>query len=225
MPAQLESRRQLPLESLRHRLGLGGVFEVVEQDGELVAAEPRHGVAGAHRRPQPARDPDEELVAGYVAEAVVDDLEAVEVEEEHGEPISRVPLGAAAGELQVIHKQGAVCQSRQPVVEGVVEQLLFDLLALGYLLQKLPVARRELDGALGHALFQALVEPFTFRRPLGDVPHLAHAAPDGDEQESVFEEDPARVFEPAPVTNREHAVDRLGPEHPAQEVVRGHDDG
>jgi hypothetical protein len=74
-------------------------------------------------------------------------------------------------------------------------------------------------------LFQALVEPLALRRPFGDVAHLAHAAPDGDEEEGVLEENPARVFEPAPVAHREHAVDRLRPEHAAQEVIRGDDYG
>ena len=121
MPAQIEGRSQFTLKSLRHRLGLVGLFEVVEQDGELVAAEARHGIARAHGRLQPAGHPDEQLVAGHVAEAVVDDLEAVEIEEEDGEPVGRVPFGAPERELQVIHEQGAVRQSRQPVVEGVVE--------------------------------------------------------------------------------------------------------
>ena len=39
---------------------------------------------GAHRGAQPLGDRDEQLVAGAVAERVVDLLEAVEVEEEHG---------------------------------------------------------------------------------------------------------------------------------------------
>ena len=125
----------------------------------------------------------------------------------------------------MVHEERAVRQSRQPVVEGVVEQLLFDLPALGHLPFELPVAVGELRGALDHALLQSFVQPFALGRPLGDVAHLAHAAPDGDEKEGVLEEDPSRVFEPAPVAHREYAVDRLRPEHSAQEVVGGHDDG
>ena len=57
---------------------------------ELVAAEAGHGVGGAHALSQPVGGLHQQLVAGAVAEAVVDDLEVVEVEEEHDD------LGAAA---------------------------------------------------------------------------------------------------------------------------------
>src|SRR3954463_15982055 len=59
------------------------VADVAEQDGELIAADARGRVAPAQTVAQPARDVDEELIAGDVTEAVVDDLEAVEVEEQH----------------------------------------------------------------------------------------------------------------------------------------------
>ena len=47
----------------------------------------------AQRLLEPPRDADEQLVAGEVAEAVVDDLEAIDVEEEHRE---RPALGVGA---------------------------------------------------------------------------------------------------------------------------------
>ena len=53
--------------------------------GELVAAEPADGVAGADRAAQPGGDLPQQLVAGRVAERVVDLLEAVEVAEEDAE--------------------------------------------------------------------------------------------------------------------------------------------
>ena len=66
------------------RLGVGRAERRLDQHGELVAAEPGHRVAVAHRRAQPVGDLDQQLVAGRVAEAVVDLLEAVQVEEQHG---------------------------------------------------------------------------------------------------------------------------------------------
>ena len=60
--------------------------------------------------------PTQELVAGHVAEAVVDDLEAVEVEEEDGEVIVRAPLGARDGLVEPVGEQGAVGQAGQGVV-------------------------------------------------------------------------------------------------------------
>ena len=49
---------------------------------ELVAAEAHAEVTVAHRVAQPLRDLHEQLVAGRVAEHVVDALEAVEVDEQ-----------------------------------------------------------------------------------------------------------------------------------------------
>ena len=49
--------------------------------GELVAAEPGHGVAVADAGGQPARDLAEGVVAALVAVPVVDELEVVQVAE------------------------------------------------------------------------------------------------------------------------------------------------
>src|SRR6059036_863989 len=58
---------------------------VLAQDGELVAAEPAEGVVGTQRRGHPRGDLAQHRVAGVVAEAVVDALEAIEVEEDDRE--------------------------------------------------------------------------------------------------------------------------------------------
>ena len=49
-------------------------------DGELVAAQPRHCVGGAHAGEQPLRHCAQQRIAGRVAERIVHLLEAVEVE-------------------------------------------------------------------------------------------------------------------------------------------------
>ena len=56
---------------------------------ELVAAEARDDVGRAHRGAQPVGHRHEQAVAGRVAEAVVDHLEAVEVEEQHRDALVR----------------------------------------------------------------------------------------------------------------------------------------
>ena len=73
------------------------VLDAGAEDGELVAAEARDQVAVAHGAAQPVRDLDQQPVAGLVAEAVVDDLEVVEVEEEDGDALaaSAAPRSAA----------------------------------------------------------------------------------------------------------------------------------
>ena len=64
----------------------------------------------------------EEGVAGAVAHAVVDQLEAVEVEEHHREVALRSPFAAAIALREVLVEARAVGQARQAVVEGDVLQ-------------------------------------------------------------------------------------------------------
>ena len=74
---------------------------------------------GPHRGAQPRRHLDEQLVAGGVAEGVVDDLEVVQVEEEAGQA-----AGAGAEPLgHVLGEQGAVGQPGQRVVVRLVGEL------------------------------------------------------------------------------------------------------
>ena len=79
------------------------VVAVLEQHDELVAAQPGHQVAVAGRAPQPGGQLDEHDVAGVVAEAVVDRLEAVEVEQQQrrrgprAAPARRAARGTACG--------------------------------------------------------------------------------------------------------------------------------
>ncbi len=69
------------------------------------------------------------LVAGRVAEAVVDRLEVVEVEEDHGD--ARV-LARRAGErvVDAVGEQRSVGQPGDGVVEGLVRELLLERRAL-----------------------------------------------------------------------------------------------
>ena len=70
-------------DALGHLDDGGRIRSVLQQDGELVATEPRRGVARAQATAQPVGDGTQQLVAGTVAEAVVDHLEVVEVDEGH----------------------------------------------------------------------------------------------------------------------------------------------
>ncbi len=63
--------------ALRSYVGLG---QLPQQDGELIAAQPRHNVGGAHVPHEHHRHRLEHGVAGGMAVAIVDGLEVVEVE-------------------------------------------------------------------------------------------------------------------------------------------------
>ena len=84
-------------QSTRDRLV---VVHPAGQDHELVAAEPGHDVVRvAHHLGQPLAEHGQQVVAGVVAERVVDVLEAVQVEQDHGEAAlaGQHRLGALAG--------------------------------------------------------------------------------------------------------------------------------
>ena len=99
-----------------------GVVAVLDHHRELVAAEARDHVLGAQARAQPRGDRHQQLVAGGVAEAVVDGLEVVEVDEQHRE------LAAPVGDrgLDLVGEQRSVGEVRERVVVGLVVELLLE---------------------------------------------------------------------------------------------------
>ena len=111
-----------------HRVGVAG--EPFEQDNELVAAEAddvafgdRDGVGRPNARREAARERDEERVTDEVAEAVVDDLEAIEIDEEHGVAKRRMPLLPREAAREPLDEQRTFRKARQHVVRGVVPEL------------------------------------------------------------------------------------------------------
>ena len=131
VPAHLDRRGQLLVNPLGDAGGVRLAVDVLEQHGELVAAEARERVARAHAALEPPRDADQQLVAGLVSEAVVDRLEAIEVEVEHREQrlAQRAPR-AVKQVLQAVEEQRAVREIRERIVERLALQLLLGLLAL-----------------------------------------------------------------------------------------------
>ncbi len=81
------------------------------------------------------------------------------------------------------------------------------------------LGRPRLDLAL-----DLLVEDLQGRLSLGDAPHLSDAPATGPDQEDILEDDPAGMLDPPPRLDHRDAVDRLRPEEPAQQMIRGDDD-
>jgi len=90
---------------------------------ELVAPEAGDGVAAAHERGQAACHLDEHLVAGMVAERVVDPLEVVEVDEAHRHP-GRSPLERREDLLEAIEHRHPIDEPGQVVVHRQVGERL-----------------------------------------------------------------------------------------------------
>ena len=135
-----------------HALGddrrLAGVADVLQQHRELVAAEAGDGVAGTDRAVEPLGDGLQELVADGVSERVVDQLEAVEVEEEDGCAALR-PAAARAAQrlLEPVEEQRAVREAGQRVVQRAVAEAL----------DRAAVVGRVADGALERVGVEAVL--------------------------------------------------------------------
>ena len=105
------------------------VAGVLQQDHELVAAQPRHGVAPGHAGAQALGDLLQQLVALLVAQRVVEHLEVVQVDE-HQRAFAR-PVIVGQRLVQPVQQQLAVGQLGQRIVEGQVLDLFLGRLALG----------------------------------------------------------------------------------------------
>ena len=88
-----------------------------QQNGELVAAEPRHQVLGPDRGLQPANDLLQQQVAHGVAERVVHILEVVDVEIEHGEG-RRAAQARGEGHGEPLEEGAAIGQAGQKIGLG-----------------------------------------------------------------------------------------------------------
>jgi hypothetical protein len=114
------------------RGGLRGFVRIglLDDDRELVAAQPSDGVAGPGRGPQPVADGDQQAVALSVAQPVVDGLEVVEVQVQDRSR-QRTPGCAREGVPQAVAEERAVGQPGQDIVERLMTELLLERLALG----------------------------------------------------------------------------------------------
>ena len=113
--AQLERRA---LDRAAHALGeLDAVVGVAaDQQGELFAAVTGRHVGLADDRLQGGADAFEQVVAGFVAVAVVEALEVVEVEHDQGE-LAAVAVGLGDLVVQVVGEGAVVVEAGQAVGE------------------------------------------------------------------------------------------------------------
>ena len=68
--------------------GFGDGVEILEHDSEFVATQSRDGVLRPDRALKPGSSSAQDAIAGGMAERIVDVLEAVEVEEQHGDALA-----------------------------------------------------------------------------------------------------------------------------------------
>ena len=110
LDAQPERRLQRTDDAVGD-LGSGGrVVHVFQQHRELIAAQSGNHVTGLEAGAHAATDLEQQVVADQMADRIVDDLEAVQVDEQHREQIQRIGQVALQGLLQPLQEQGAIGQ-------------------------------------------------------------------------------------------------------------------
>ena len=136
-------------DGVQHALGEGQGVPFVAQVGhhetEFVAGPAAHGVPLAYLQLEAAGDLDQDFIAGRRAERVIDQSEAVEVEQDQ----RRTPLEAAGSEqrlLQAVVEQGAVGQFGQCVVARQEVDALGCRLAFRQVAEDADIVRRDAAG-------------------------------------------------------------------------------
>jgi hypothetical protein len=120
-PLQRERRPERVDHAPRHERGLRVAAYPAEEHGELVAAEARDRVGAARGVEQAPRHQRQQVVAGGVAQRVVDVLEVVEVDEQHGRRLPR--LGARQGAVDAGPQPRPVGEPGERVLERLPRQL------------------------------------------------------------------------------------------------------
>ena len=116
------------------------VRDILEQDGEFVAAEACGDVGAADVGVEATCDLDEHIVPGRMSQRIVDRLEVVEVEEDDGRRATRAPR-TRHRLAHLLGEHGAVGEPGDGVVERLVRKFRLEALAFA------DVARIEQDPA------------------------------------------------------------------------------
>ncbi len=150
----------------RHHADLADVRNLLHEHDELVAAEPRDDVARAQALPQSCRHLAQQYVARFVAQRVVDHLEAVEIDEQHRE-LAVVATARLDREIEELSEHRAIGQTREAVVGREVLDSFLGTLARGDVLDDRDVVQRGAGAIALHRDREADPD----RRPV-----LAHVA-------------------------------------------------
>ena len=117
-------------DALGDLVGNVGVVEILDEHGKLVASEARRGIALSQTRRESFADDAQQVVAREVAEAVVDGLEVVEVDEQHRE-LAALAFQPRRRVVDPVAEERLVGQSGQRIVERLVRELVLEPAVLG----------------------------------------------------------------------------------------------
>ena len=114
-----------------HLCGVVAVLQRVKQQNELVPTEAGQQVVPAQVLAQALAGLLQQQIAGLVAKAVVDLLEAIQIKEQQGKAFAVSLAPAVERQLQVMIQVGAVGQPGELVMQGLVADMLFFALLVG----------------------------------------------------------------------------------------------
>lgn len=138
------------VDAVRAGVGLGCGLEIFEQNQKLIARLTGQSVPGSKHRGQPLRQCHEHLVAGPVPVGVVDRLEPVQVDEQHGKGLSGALL-SLPGVLDPFQHEHAVGKPRQGIVESRLGRAVRALLQVGARLSVEELSGSDVGEGLGRA--------------------------------------------------------------------------
>ena len=162
-----------------------------QDQGELVAGQPRQRVLRLEQAGEPARDGEQDGIADRDADRIVDLLEAVEIDHQHRRPDLRIGAGEAEGRLHAVDEQFAVGQAGEIVVHRVEQQPLLGVLEIGHVGERADQAHHFAVGADHRARLQREPEVMAVGRAQPEIlaeaaaPLLHHAVERGAEAVAV----------------------------------------
>ena len=135
LPVKIERTCKLTLDPIGYPGDLFRVISSLDKDHEFVAAESGNDVRRAHTFAKSVGDADEELVADKMAEAVVYELESVEIDEQNAHLVFLVLSASFESVFEPAYEKGPVRKTGERIVSSLVLQLLLRDLFIGDVLE------------------------------------------------------------------------------------------
>ena len=136
----------------RRARDVGRPVNAFDENRELIAAEPRDRVGSPHTVAEPLTDRDQKLIAGGMAEGIVDVLEVIDVEQKHREGLAACALRRVERVRHTIEEQRAVRKSGQRIVKRIVDELALRFALLGDIASDAGRAENAVLGAAQHGV-------------------------------------------------------------------------
>lgn len=102
------------LSNHRHRFP---GMNIMENDNKLIATQPGDGIGTTHRGKEPPGHLFQHMIAGFMAQGVINHLEIVEIQKEQGQFMA-MPFSDGYTALQTVREEMAVDQAGEWVVMG-----------------------------------------------------------------------------------------------------------